>query len=248
MTDDIRSILERLSSGESTVDDALRELRFAPFIDLGFAKVDHHRELRSGLPEAVYGPGKTPQQAAAIVAELMSRGSGPVLVTRAQPAHFEEIRKSFPEAEYRETSRLIVARPASIEPPGVVLVAAAGTADLPVAEEASDTAEAIGLKVERLNDVGVAGLHRLLASSEALTRADVIIVVAGMDGVLPSIVGGLVSAPVVAVPTSVGYGAGAGGIAPLLTMLNSCAPGVAVVNIDNGYGAAVFARIILANK
>jgi NCAIR mutase (PurE)-related protein len=248
MTDDVRSILERLSSGELSVDDALRELRFAPFIDLGFAKVDHHRELRSGLPEAVYGPGKTPEQAAAIVAELMSRGSGPVLVTRAEPSHFEEIRKRFPEAVFHETSRLIVARPASIEPPGVVLVAGAGTADLPVAEEAADTAEAIGLKVERLHDVGVAGLHRLLASGEALTRADVIIVVAGMDGVLPSIVGGLVSAPVIAVPTSVGYGAGAGGIAPLLTMLNSCAPGIAVVNIDNGYGAAVFARLVLDLK
>jgi NCAIR mutase (PurE)-related protein len=248
MTEQVRSILERLSSGELSVDDAVRELRFAPFIDLGFAKVDHHRELRSGLPEAVYGPGKTPEQAAAIVEELMSRGAGPVLVTRATPELYKEVQKSVPEAEFHETSRLIVARAAQVEPLGVVLVAAAGTADLPVAEEASETAEAIGLKVERLNDVGVAGLHRLLASGEALTRADVIIVVAGMEGALASIVGGLVSVPVIAVPTSVGYGAGAGGIAPLLTMLNSCAPGVAVVNIDNGYGAAVFARLILATR
>jgi NCAIR mutase (PurE)-related protein len=246
MTDElVRNILERLSVGEMSVDDAVRELRFAPFADLGFAKVDHHRELRSGLPEAVYGPGKTPQQAAAIVEELMSRGTGPVLVTRASTDQFDAIQSVTSEASYNETCGLIVARAVGGEPLGVAVVASAGTADQPVADEAAFTAEAIGLKVERLSDVGVAGLHRLLASREALDRADVIIVVAGMEGALASIVSGLVAAPVVAVPTSVGYGAGAGGIAPLLTMLNSCAPGVAVVNIDNGYGAAVFARLVL---
>lgn len=241
----LKDLLDRLARGQLTVDEAVSELRYLPFTDLGFAKVDHHRELRAGVPEAVYGPGKTPEQVVAIADELRRRGRGAVLVTRAAPEHYEAVAKVAPEALYDETSRLIVVRSDPDPPSGVVLVASAGTSDLPVAEEAAQTGEAIGLKVERIYDVGVAGLHRILASRDALERADVIIVVAGMDGALPSIVGGLVSVPVVAVPTSVGYGAGADGIAPLLTMLNSCAPGVAVVNIDNGYGAAVFARVIL---
>lgn len=241
----LKDLLDRLSRGDISVEEVVSELRYLPFSDLGFAKVDHHRELRAGIPEAVYAPGKTPDQVAAIAADLRERGRGPVLVTRADQEQFEAVSRIAPEARYDETSRLLVVRPDTDPPSGVVLVAAAGTSDLPVAEEAAQTAEAIGLKVERIYDVGVAGLHRILAAWEALERADVIIVVAGMDGALPSIVGGLVSVPVVAVPTSVGYGAGAGGIAPLLTMLNSCAPGVAVVNIDNGYGAAVFARMVL---
>lgn len=241
----LKDLLDRLSRGDITVEEVVSELRYLPFTDLGFAKVDLHRELRAGVPEAVYAPGKTPEQVAGIAIELRERGRGPVLVTRADLDHFAAVSRVAPEAHYDETSRLIVVRP-SIDPPsGVVLVASAGTSDLPVAEEAAQTADAIGLKVERIYDVGVAGLHRILSARDALERAEVVVVVAGMDGALPSIVGGLVSVPVVAVPTSVGYGAGAGGIAPLLTMLNSCAPGVAVVNIDNGYGAAVFARMAL---
>jgi hypothetical protein len=234
-----------LSAGEISVEEAVRELRHLPYTDLGYAKVDHHRELRLGVPETVFGPGKTPQQVAGIVEELM-RGDGPVLVTKATSRQFEAVTSLFSEASFHAESGLVVVRPARESPHGVVAVASAGTADLPVAEEAALTAEALALKVERLNDVGVAGLHRLLAAMETLERADAVIVVAGMDGVLPSIVGGLVAAPVVAVPTSVGYGAGAQGIAPLLTMLNSCAPGVAVVNIDNGFGAAVFVSVMLS--
>lgn len=242
----LRMLLERLAAGEASVDEAVRELRDLPFADLGFAKVDHHRELRLGLPEAVYGPGKTPEQAAAIVAELMERSSGPVLVTRATPDQRKAIAALVPGAVYHETARLIVAREAAPRD-GVVAVVCAGTADLPVAEEAAVVCEAQGFTVRRVRDAGVAGLHRLLASRPVMDESDVVIVVAGMEGALASVVGGLVSRPVVAVPTSVGYGAGAGGIAPLLTMLNSCAPGVAVVNIDNGYGAAALAWRILAS-
>lgn len=240
----LRGILERLSSGDISVEEAVRELRHLPYTDLGYAKVDRHRELRLGVPETVFGPGKTPDQVAGIVKELL-RGEGPVLVTKATSEQFEAVSKAISEASFYSESGLIVVRPSRESPSGFIAVASAGTADLPVAEEAALTAEALSLKVERLNDVGVAGLHRLLATMETLERADAVIVVAGMDGVLPSIVGGLVAAPVVAVPTSVGYGAGAEGIAPLLTMLNSCAPGVAVVNIDNGFGAAVFVSKIL---
>lgn len=240
----LQRILEQLSSGEISVEEALRELRHLPFTDLGYAKVDRHRELRLGVPETVFGPGKRPEQVIGIVEELL-RGDGPVLVTKATAQQFEAVASVVPDASFHPDSGLIVVRPARESPSGMVAVASAGTADLPVAEEASLTAEALALKVERLNDIGVAGLHRILASIETLESADAVIVVAGMDGVLPSIVGGLVAAPVVAVPTSVGYGAGAQGIAPLLTMLNSCAPGVAVVNIDNGFGAAVFVSTML---
>jgi NCAIR mutase (PurE)-related protein len=241
----LRALLERLAAGQMPVDDAVRALKDLPFADLGFARVDHHRELRLGLPEAVYGPGKTPEQAAAIVAELLERSSGPVLVTRVTPEQRKAIDAIVPEATYHEVARLIVARQA---PPreGVVAVVCAGTADLPVAEEAAVACEAQGFTVRRVRDAGVAGIHRLLASRAVLDEADVVVVVAGMEGALASVVGGLVARPVVAVPTSVGYGAGAGGIAPLLTMLSSCAPGVAVVNIDNGYGAAALVWRILA--
>ncbi|HEY8200168.1 MAG TPA: nickel pincer cofactor biosynthesis protein LarB [Actinomycetota bacterium] len=243
----LRALLERLRTGETTVDDVVRALRDLPFADLGFARVDHHRELRLGLPEAVYGPGKTPEQAAAIVAALLERSSGPVLVTRATPEQRKAIDAIVPEAVYHEAARLIVAREAAARE-GVVAVVCAGTADIPVAEEAAVGCEAQGFTVRRVRDAGVAGIHRLLASRAALDEADVVVVVAGMEGALASVVGGLVARPVVAVPTSVGYGAGAGGIAPLLTMLNSCAPGVAVVNIDNGYGAAALVWRILAAR
>lgn len=241
---ELRKILENFSAGELSIDDVVREIRYLPFADLGYAKVDHHRELRLGLPEAVFGPGKTAEQVAGIVGELIER-SGPVFVTKATPEQFEALRDTAPEAVFHPSCGLIVVRPVSDAPTGIVVVASAGTADQPVADEAALTAEALGIKVERLSDVGAAGLHRLIAFRDALDRADVVIVVAGMDGVLPSIVGGLVAAPVIAIPTSVGYGAGAGGIAPLLTMLNSCAPGVAVMNIDNGFGGAIFASMIL---
>jgi pyridinium-3,5-biscarboxylic acid mononucleotide synthase len=227
------------------VDDAIRELRYLPYSDLGFARVDHHRELRLGLPEAVYGPGKTAEQVAAIVAILLERNAGAVIVTRATKPQYEAVSAIAPEAVFHKVARLIVARPQPVSGGPAVAVVSAGTADLAVAEEAAVTAEALGLPVERLADVGVAGLHRLLDARAVLDRAGLVIVVAGMDGALASVVGGLVAAPVVAVPTSVGYGAGAGGITPLLTMLNSCAPGVVAVNIDNGFGAAVFAAMTL---
>jgi hypothetical protein len=243
----LRSLLERLARGDSSVDEAVRELRFLPYADLGFARVDLHRELLLGLPESVYGPGKTPEQAAAIVAELLEGSTGPVIVTRATAEQHKAVGVVAPAAVFHETARMIVAREG---PPreGVVAVACAGTADLPVAEEAAVACEASGLTVRRLRDVGVAGLHRLLASRQVLDDADVVVVVAGMEGALASVVGGLVPGPVVAVPTSVGYGAGAGGLAPLLTMLNACAPGVAVVNVDNGYGAAALAWRIIAAR
>jgi len=241
----LRQILEACAGAELSVDEAVRELRYLPYSDLGFARVDHHRELRLGLPEAVYGPGKTAEQAAAIVTVLLERNQGAVIVTRATKTQHDAVAAIAPDAVFHDVARLIVARsqaPSGGEP---VAIVSAGTADVAVAEEAAVTAEALGLPTERLYDVGVAGLHRLIASRAVLDRAGVVIVVAGMEGALASVVGGLVAAPVVAVPTSVGYGAGAGGIAPLLTMLNSCAPGVVAVNIDNGFGAAVFAAMML---
>lgn len=244
----LRHLLSRLSDGEVTVEEAVRELRHLPFTDLGFARVDHHRELRRGLAESVYGEGKTPEQVAAITGELLARASGAVLVTRATKAQYEAVAAVAPGAVYHDVARLVVARGSRGPAPGRVAVVCAGTADLPVAEEAAVTGEALALEVGRVYDAGVAGLHRLLASHETLFGADVVVAVAGMEGALASVIGGLVAVPVVAVPTSVGYGAGAGGIAPLLTMLNSCAPGVAVVNIDNGYGAAVLAALILRRR
>lgn len=241
----LRQLLQKVAEGSLDVEAALRSLSFLPFEDLGFAKVDHHRELRSGIAEAVFGEGKAPEQVAAIVGELIARTDGAVLVTRASAEQFRAVRDVVPSAVYHETPRLVVARSNPGGPIGKITVATGGTADLPVAEESALSAEAFGAKVERIYDVGVAGIHRLLAFEEALLTAEVVVVVAGMDGALASIVGGLVRCPVVAVPTSVGYGAGIGGIAPLLTMLNSCAPGVAVVNIDNGFGAAAVAAKIL---
>jgi NCAIR mutase (PurE)-related protein len=246
----LRQLLSAVARRELSTEDALGRLARLPFEDLGFARVDHHRALRTLGPEVVYARGKTPEQAAAIVAALMRQGGAPILVTKAEQAHAEAVRAAVPEVEWHPRSGMLVCRRL---PPGddagMVLVACAGTSDLPVAEEAWVTAEAFGCRVERLTDVGVAGAHRLFADTERLQAADVLVIVAGMEGALPSLVAGLVRAPVIAVPTSVGYGAAFDGLAALLGMLNSCAVGVAVVNIDNGFGAgAIAARILSAAR
>lgn len=244
----LRSLLEQVRSGELDVAAAQAEvtasLRRAPFDDLGFARVDHHRAIRQGFPEVVFGAGKTPDQVAAIAARIVDAGHT-LLVTRTDAAAFDAVRERVGDAVFHADAGLISrARRGEPTGDGTILVVSAGTADQPVAEEAAVTAEVMGNRVERLCDVGVAGLHRLLSARTRLDEARVIVVVAGMEGALASVVGGLAAAPVIGVPTSVGYGAGAGGFAALLTMLNSCAAGVAVVNIDNGFGAAALASRI----
>lgn len=241
----LRDLLARLAGGELSVDEAERRLSGMTFVDLGDAKPDLHREVRTGQAEAVYGPGKTPDQVEAIVRALVASSSAALFVTRATPEQFEAVRRAAPAAVYHERCRLVVVRPAEGEPAGTVAVVSAGTSDVPVADEAAVAAEALGLKVERYLDVGVAGHHRALAAREDLERTRCVVVVAGMEGALPSLIAGLVSRPVVAVPTSVGYGASFGGLAALLAMLSSCAPGVAVVNVDNGFGAALAADRIV---
>jgi len=245
---ELERLLEEVRAGDTPVGDALdrvqRSLRQAPFEDLGFARLDTHRALRQGFPEVVLGSGKTPAQIAAIAERIVARGES-LLVTRATPEAHAAVLAKVPAATYNEVARTVTLRQHDIEPGrGTVLVVCAGTSDLPVAEEAVVTAELMGNVVERLYDVGVAGIHRLLHEQARLDAARVIIVVAGMEGALPSVVAGLVRAPVVAVPTSVGYGASFGGIAALLAMLNSCANGVSVVNIDNGFGAACVASAV----
>jgi NCAIR mutase (PurE)-related protein len=244
----LQELLDQVAAG--TLDPAaareqlIAVMRAQPYEDLGFARVDHHRSVRQGFPEVILGLGKTPGQIAAIAAEIVARGST-LLVTRASAAAYEAVRAKVPAASYYADASLITLRQQDITAgKGTIIVAAAGTSDLPVAEEAARTAELMGNHVTRLYDVGVAGLHRLLGERERLNAARVIIVVAGMEGALPSVVAGLVSAPVIAVPTSIGYGASFGGIAALLGMLNSCASGVSVVNIDNGFGAASIASLI----
>ena len=244
----LRDLLEEVRSGavtpESAHEQILQYLRQSPYENLGFARVDHHRSVRQGFPEVVYGPGKTPEQIAAISERIVAAGHN-LLVTRTTRDAYDAIRERLPAASFHEQARTITLRLTSMPlGRGTILVAAAGTADLPVAEEAVTSAEIMGNTVDRLYDVGVAGLHRLLAEHARLTAAHVVIVVAGMEGALPSVVGGLVDAPVIAVPTSVGYGASFGGITALLAMLNSCASGVSVVNIDNGFGAAAIASAI----
>ena len=241
----LREILARLASGALDVDGALGAIKHLPFDDLGFARVDHHRQLRVGFPEVIFGQGKTAAQITAIASRLAGAGQN-VLVTRLDAAVAAEVGQSLTALDYDPVSRtaILTVEPRVAETRGTVLVAAAGTTDMPVAEEAARTLEAFGDPVERLYDVGVSGLHRLLASKEQLVRATVLVVVAGMEGALPSVVAGLVDRPVIAVPTSVGYGASFGGLAALLAMLNSCAAGVTVVNIDNGFGAAVAASTI----
>jgi pyridinium-3,5-biscarboxylic acid mononucleotide synthase len=245
---DLERLLEEVRAGRTPVDDALdrvhRSLREAPFEDLGFARLDTHRAVRQGFPEVVLGTGKTPAQVAAIADRIVARGQT-LLVTRASPAAEAAVRERVPAVVYNELARTVSLRQQDVAPgTGTVLIVCAGTSDLPVAEEAVVTADLMGNVVDRLYDVGVAGLHRLLHEQARLDAARVIIVVAGMEGALPSVVAGLVRAPVVAVPTSVGYGASFGGVAALLGMLNSCANGVSVVNIDNGFGAACVASAI----
>jgi NCAIR mutase (PurE)-related protein len=244
----LRDLLDRLHRRELSPAEAeallTEELRGLPFEDLGFARVDHHRALRQGFPEVILGLGKTPAQIAAIAERIVARGQT-LLVTRADRAAHDAVAAVVPGAEFHDVARAITFKQKDIRPGvGVVLVAAAGTSDLPVAEEAAVTAEVMGNTVDRLYDVGVAGLHRLLREHERLRRARVVVVTAGMEGALPSVVAGLVDVPVIAVPTSVGYGASFGGIAALLGMLNSCANGVSVVNIDNGFGGGCIASLI----
>ena len=240
----LTELLLQVKDGSLAVSEALETLRKLPYEDLGFARLDHHRGLRLGFPEVVFAQGKTVEQVAVIMARL-SEHNDRVLATRASPEAYQAVKARLPEAIYHELGRLIVInRSPDKEGLSGIVIASAGTADMPVAEEAAVTAELMGNRVERLYDVGVAGLHRLLDRLDTLRRAHVIIVVAGMEGALASVVAGLVAAPIIAVPTSIGYGASFGGIAPLLTMLNSCAPGVAVVNIDNGYGAGHMASLI----
>jgi pyridinium-3,5-biscarboxylic acid mononucleotide synthase len=238
----LRALLDGVRSGAVAPDDAVARLRRLPFSDLGFARVDHHRALRQGRPEAVYGPGKTPEQCAAIVAELLGDG-GPVLLTRASDEQAAAALERNPGGERHGPT--LVWRPAP-ERPETVVVVTAGTADLPVADECAATLTAFGFRPRRLTDVGVAGVHRLLASAGDLAAAHAVVVVAGMEGALASLVGGMTGAPVVAVPTSVGYGASLEGVTALLAMLSSCASGLAVVGIDNGFGAACAVARILA--
>ena len=239
-----REILEAVRDGEIAVEDALLRLKQEPFCDLGFAKIDTHREIRCGFPEVVFCEGKTADQVVSIAERILESG-GDLLATRADEVIFRAVQARWDEAVYHDPARAItIKRQRGAPPDGTILLITAGTADVPVAEEARVTAEMMDNKVKTLYDVGVAGIHRLLAHSEHIFSANVIIVVAGMEGALASVVGGLSDRPVIAVPTSVGYGASFGGIAPLLTMLNSCAAGVCVVNIDNGFGAGYIASLV----
>ena len=245
---ELQDLLDRVRRGDVDPSAAaglvLTALRAAPFEDLGFARVDIHRATRQGFPEVILGLGKTPAQIAAIAEKLVARGQA-LLVTRADAAVFEAVRAKVPGAAYHETARAVTLTQGHVpDGKGTIMVACAGTSDLPIAEEAVVTLELMGNRVDRLYDVGVAGLHRLLSEQPRLQAARVIVVVAGMEGALPSVVAGLVGVPVIAVPTSIGYGASFGGVAALLGMLNSCANGVSVVNIDNGFGAACMASLI----
>jgi hypothetical protein len=241
----IRALLERVAAGETSPDEALESIRRLPFEDIGFAKIDHHRALRCGVPEVILCEGKSPEQVAGIAERIVAAGSS-LLATRAAPEHFEAVSAACPEARYHAGARCITVHREEAEPVGCVTVVTAGTGDLPVAEEAAVTARMLGAHTKVISDVGVAGLHRLLAYRKELAEANVLVVVAGMEGALASVVGGLVAKPVIAVPTSVGYGASFGGVTALLTMLNSCAAGVSVVNIDNGFGAGYSAALINA--
>jgi NCAIR mutase (PurE)-related protein len=239
-------LLAAIQEGRMTPEEGLERFQHLPYEELGFAKIDHHRPLRTGLPEAIYAAGKTDAQVTEIFAR-MAAGGGNVLATRVSTSAAEMVRARIPAAVYHALARTLILRQREPKPlPGPLAVLCAGTSDLPVAEEAAVTAGLMGHEVVRVSDVGVAGLHRLLAQRETLAAARVIIVCAGMEGALPTAVAGLVRAPVIAVPTSVGYGASFGGIAALLGMLNSCAPNVAVMNIDNGFGAACFATAIVS--
>ena len=247
--EEVKDLLTAVKDGRLTPDDAVSLLRDLPIDDLGFARLDTHRELRQGLPETIYAEHKTPEQTVAIADRMLASTTGPVMVTRVPDDSAKALKDRWPEAVHHEIARVAVLRSEVDESPrGLVAVITAGTSDLPVAEEAAVVAEACGIKVERVADAGVAGLHRILEARAPLAEADAVIVVAGMEGALPSIVGGLTGAPVVAVPTSVGYGASFDGLSALLGMLNSCAAGVVVCNIDNGFGAAMCALRIVNGK
>lgn len=237
-------LMEQVASGEISPEKAVEELKDLPFEDLGFANIDHHRNLRTGYPEAVFCQGKKPEQIAAIMKELAEKNKN-VIGTRAVKEDYEAVKRVLPKAEFHEDARMIVViKEPAPRREGTIAIVTAGTADIPVAEEAAITAQALGNRVDRIYDVGVAGIHRLFAKLDRIRSAKVVIVVAGMEGALASVVGGLVERPVIAVPTSIGYGANLGGISALLSMLNSCANGVGIVNIDNGFGAAYLASNI----
>jgi NCAIR mutase (PurE)-related protein len=239
----LKELIAGIRSGQVSTDTALKRLKKLPFEDLGYAKVDHHRCLRNGVAEVIYCAGKTAEQIKGIVERMLPHHSN-ILATRADKDHHKAVLAATSDCEYHEAARIVVVKPRPVIEVGRIAVVCAGTSDIPVGEEAAITASTLGNRVDRLYDVGVAGLHRLLHSCENLFKANVAIVIAGMEGALASVVGGLVSCPVIGVPTSVGYGASFGGISALLTMLNSCASGVSVVNIDNGFGAGYQANLI----
>jgi NCAIR mutase (PurE)-related protein len=244
MKSQIEDILRKVQEGKLSPKEALRLLKDYPYQDLNFAKIDHHRELRKGFPEIIYGPGKTDQQILKIAGEIVKKGCS-LLITRAEPGTFKKIKKAIPKARYNPLAKTVYLRQKRlITGKGKIIILTAGTSDIPVAEEAYITCNMLGNEVERIYDVGVAGLHRLFGEYDKINTARVVITVAGMEGALPSVVAGLVSVPIVAVPTSIGYGASFKGLAALLAMLNSCPGGVAVVNIDNGFGAAYLASLI----
>lgn len=244
MNTDAKNILEAVKQGNLSVDDAFLQLKMKPFEDIGYAKVDLHRKIRQGAAEVIYGAGKTPTQIIGILNTMLKNGQNTVLITRLSEDAAKEIQNYHPLCFYNEAGIGIVGDIPKPNGIGTIVVATGGTSDIPIAEEASLTAEVLGNKVERLYDVGVAGLHRLLAQKEIIMQASVIIAIAGMEGALASVIGGLADCPVIAVPTSVGYGASFGGLSALLSMLNSCASGVSVVNIDNGFGAGYLASMI----
>lgn len=242
--DDVKGLLEKVKIGEIPVERALGILKDLPYADLGYAKVDHHRTLRSGHPETIYSPGKTIDQIVGIAKRLLEKETN-IMATRADHAVYEALKTLDTRVEYNKAARIVIINRRKVtRTKTTILVMCAGTSDIPVAEEAAVTAEVMGNRVERLTDVGVAGIHRLLANRDKIATASVVVAVAGMDGALPSVTAGLTDKPVIAVPTSVGYGASFGGVAALLTMLNACANGVTVVNIDNGYGAGYAASLI----
>ncbi len=240
---DVKRLLAAVRTGETSVEKAAEMLRGLPYEDIGFARLDHHRQLRTGFPEVIFCQGKTAAQVAEIAQRIYMRG-GRLMATRATREQFDAVRVSLPEAVYHEAARVITASQSAVEGQGLVAVCTGGTADLPVAEEAAVTAEMCGARVVRIYDVGISGLHRLLAQVDGIKKASAVVAVAGMEGALPSVIAGLIDKPVVAVPTSVGYGASFGGLSALLTMLNSCAVGIGVVNIDNGFGGGYLAAQI----
>lgn len=244
MENDIRALLENIKNGKVSVDEALLKLKTQPFEDLGYSKVDTHRAIRQGVAEIIFGSGKTPEQITGIAESMIKNGQETILITRLSEEKAQEVSKKLP-LEYKKEARCgIIGKIPAPCGVGKILIATGGTSDIPVAEEAAVTAEVLGNDVERVYDVGVAGLHRLLANMEKIMSASVIIAIAGMEGALASVIGGLADCPVIAVPTSIGYGASFGGVSALLSMLNSCASGVSVVNIDNGFGAGYLAHMI----